>query len=184
MKMDRAMVFAVSLNTAVRIHDVLAAPRLLRCDGTADGFVVTGQLPLDGASAHCSFWIDPSWEKRPPMVTCHEPWVRTGDDWHVAPTYRVMCYIFRRQWSNLIHHVVEAKGALAVIDVAHPWIIRNCQWLLNKHLLAHQLGLDRWQDSWGYWPHGTEEADLEYERRLRRGRTTYGRKRKGAKALV
>ena len=183
MSMDRAMVSAVSVNIACRIHDALLPPRAIRPGEKAE-FLVEGLLPLKGVVSRCKFRINSSWTEKPPAATCDEPWVRTGDDWHVGRQNHAMCYIYRRQWLGLTQRVVNNRGALAIIPFAHLWILRNCQWLLNKHLVAEQLGLDSWQDSWGYWPHGEVEARKEYEKRIKRGGTNGRAREEHADTLV
>lgn len=158
----------VTLNIASNLHKALEQPREFALDGRAHRYRISGHVQLNGTDAGCQFLVNESWQTMPPIAICREPWVRTGAQWHVDEQYRTMCYVYRKQWTDMINSVITSKGELTVVKVAHVWIVENCQWLLNKHVLAEQLGLKSWQKEWVYWPHGECDAAKAYKQEARK----------------
>lgn len=162
------LILAVAtLNLACKLHDDLIKPREMRLNGRPDSFTVKGGIRLKETSAHCSFWIAPTWTIRNPVVVCHESWLRTGADWH-AYTDGSLCYVLDQEWHDVMNSVVGRDGILVAADAARLWITRNVAWLLSKHLMADDLGLTTWPADWPFWPHGSDQAKRKYAQRRQR----------------
>lgn len=162
--------FSAALNLAAWLHDDLEARKTFFHNGHYDTFYVGGFLSLNGGMARCSISVRLEWPKRPPLFTCHEPWLKHGADWH-AYDDGSLCYVFDTEWYDKISGLIVARGEHVAAQVARFWIFRNARWLLNKHLLADQLGISDWpHKEWPFYPHGYQAALREY---LRAGSRRY-----------
>lgn len=160
------MVANATLNLACKLHADLLVPRELGLNGALDKFIVKGGLRLKGENAPCSVFVERTWVSCCPSVICHAPWLRKEPDWH-AFSDGSLCYVYAPEWRDIMLRLAEQDGFFAAAEAAHLWIVRNVTWLLNKHLLAYQLGITAWPKEWAYWPHNAAEARELYIR-LRR----------------
>lgn len=151
----------VTLNLAGRLHDNLAAPREWRLNGDSDRFVIKGGIPLKGCAAQCSIYIAPNWVTRRPDVICHEPWLKKNANWHTSSDSS-LCYVYAPEWRDFMNRIAEKDGMFEAADAARLWLLQNVQWLLNKHVLAEELGIKDWQKDWPFWPHDQNEAERKY----------------------
>ena len=143
------------------LHDKLQGRRELGQTGFANDFFTSGMLEISRGVTHCRIEISRNWVSQPPSVFCTEPWMRQGADWH-AGSDGLLCYVLKYQWRDVLKETLHKSNVPVTIDVSCSWLLRNVQWLLNKHLLAHQLKIDAWPPSWDYWPHGDNEAYEQY----------------------
>ena len=163
--MNQMSMIAIStLNLACKLHDDLIVPRELRLNGQPNAYVVKGGVQLKGPSAQCSILVTQTWVSYRPDVICHEPWLRKEADWH-AFSDGSLCYVYAPEWRDVMRPLVEKDGFLAAAEAARLWITRNVAWLLNKHLLADELGITKWQKDWPFWPHDANEARRQYKGR-------------------
>lgn len=140
----------------MNLYDSLNEPKDHHMDGNANSYRINGHLALKGTTAGCVIFVNERWRSSPPRIICDETWVRTGAAWHVGEN-KSLCYVFYQEWRDLMASTIQTEGEAQAVHVAVIWIIRNCQWLLNKHVLADQLGLDeKWPRDWKHWPHGDD----------------------------
>ncbi len=161
---------ATTLNLACWLSEDLNPPRVVQQLGSPDSFKVDGTIALTGGIAQCTILVPSTWIQYPPSVVCHEPWLRLGADWHTSSSDRSLCYVFNQEWRDRLGSISTSRDVLVAARVAHFWILRNVRWLLNKHLLADQLGLMEWPKLWKFWPHVYEQALRQYlaEQRVRK----------------
>jgi hypothetical protein len=163
--------FTVTLSLAAWLHEDMRAPKSFQLNGGPDAFLAKGCLSLAAGVARCSVAVQCDWPERPPRFVCHEPWLKHGADWH-AYGDGSLCYVFEKEWCDKIAGLFAARGEFVAARVARFWLLRNARWLLNKHLLADQLGLRDWQHKeWQYYSHGYQVALREYLRAGNRRRS-------------
>jgi len=160
------MIDNVMFNVAHKLHDDLVMPRKLNHPGR-EAYLIRGGVQLNGAVAQCSIIIDLSLFSSPPPVVCHESWLKLGAEWHASPSDKSLCYVFGLEWKDKLEDIVTTHGYFVAAQVAKEWLLRNVQWLLNKHVLSDQLNLTEWPNEWAYWPHGSALATTQYERAKR-----------------
>jgi hypothetical protein len=137
-------------------------------DSSAWWAVVSGVLNLSHdefptqKSARCSFWISPAWKTNPPVVHCHESWMRDDWNWHAGPGGK-LCYILGDQWRDLVGNVAVQEGNVAAARYASSLCLRNVRWLTYRHYIGNITRITLWPRGWPAWPHG-DAAHREYLR--------------------
>ena len=163
--------FTYAANLAMRIAHGLRGDVVLR--EKAGVFTVHGNLSLAHADvetsrdAKCVIAVTPRWhEGCPPEVTCLEPWVRTGADWHVYSDHK-LCWCLAHEWRDRILRWGQRHPPAVLADAAKFWCLYAARWLLYRHLLADQLRLTEWPQDWKAWSHGLRGVE-EYRALVRR----------------
>lgn len=150
------------LNLACWLHEDTVPPQSLGQNGSRNRFRVDGCLAITGGAARVSVLLDSSWTKIPPVVICHEPWLQYGAEWHAFHDDSSLCYVLAREWSDKVESLAASHGVFVAAKVARFWIVRSVRWLLSKHLMADHLGIDHWQEEWGYYAHEYGQALRQY----------------------
>lgn len=166
----------VALNLALRIHDNLAAPRTCTRLKSANGYEVTGAVPLSHgrirtkATAKCRFVILPDWMDNTPAVVCQEPWrAPAGGEWHID-NRGYLCTELNLRWKDEVNRTLQEKGLVPAAEFAAHWLLNSTATLLHRQLMLFRGTIDEWQNSWDYWAHGTAEGEAEYRQMTKRVR--------------
>ena len=101
-----------------------------------------------------------------PEVYTTEPWVKTGQDWHIYESGK-LCWGLSNEWQDTIKTIMETDISLAVqLKIAANWCVNHVKSLLARHWYAHVYGLSQWPKEWDYWNHGGKGVK-EYEQQKR-----------------
>jgi len=127
---------------------------------------LTISLPESKGSAQVDLSIYAHWGNLPPVVTCKEPWVKTGDDWHVYSSKR-LCYIFDDEWADEVFSVQKTLDRFHTTLYLSKLLILNVTYLLDRHFLAEQLEITQWLPEWPARPHGRTDALEDYTQQMK-----------------
>lgn len=158
-----------SLKLAKHLSLELREPRIVAVKGKYHAIHGT----LDVGSTLVSLEIRVQWrfrdvKRKPPAVSCHEPWMKRGADWH---NWDQMCWALPEEWRDVM--AWKGKPVQWIMDEVRCWLFASARCLINRHYLATLQGLQTWPSEWRYWGHGALGAE-EYRReqkvrRLARG---------------
>ena len=109
-------------------------------------------------------------KREPPEMWCHEPWMRTGAEWHNSASLG-LCWVVDPQWRDAMNW--RGKGERQVIEEGCRWLLAHATSLINRHYEAHLTGRERWNPAWDAWPHNIEGFQA-YEREKRKQRQAGG----------
>lgn len=116
-------------------------------------FVVTGRLDIGDAYVEVEVvvpWLFRDLRRKPPKVTCLEPWMRKEADWHNGGS---LCWVIPLKWRDAMswhakpHRRIRREGA--------DWLMADVTALIAKHYLAYKDGSEKWPDHWPSWGHGS-----------------------------
>lgn len=125
------------------------------------GFHICGRLDVGPVIATVRIFVP--WrfrgvKRRPPIVYCVEPWMRTGSDWHNAPP---LCWTLPELWRDCMAR--RQKPVASIMSEGCLWMKNNVSALIAKHHYADIHGLNEWQPEWEFWGHGRKGVE-EYKR--------------------
>ena len=161
--------WAVARNFAYRIRMNLDNAATMTEYPESGSIEIAGRLALamDGLAskktAFCVFTVPEDWLRNIPVVTCKEPWVRKGDEWHVHVDYS-LCFEFAPKWTRDLLVLVERHTHGLTTEYATTWLLNSTRLLLNRHVLAERTGMKMWPKNWDFWPHGFDAAKKELEK--------------------
>lgn len=130
--------------------------------------VITGILDTRVTLARITICVPPDFlalKRYPPLVVCHEPWMRKGADWHNDGT---LCWVLPNEWHDAM--TWRGKSISAIFDEGRRWLLEGVRCLINRHYCAHLLDLTEWSSEWAAWGHG-KDGVREYNEAKRRSRT-------------
>lgn len=131
-------------------------------------FVVTGKVNTPAVLASVEVVVARDFDELlhwPPQVTCLEPWMRVGSDWHNAGAAGGMCWVLGDEWRDVLRP--EGRLPRDLVRVASTWLINNVTSLISRHYYAHLVQMKQWPTKWDAWAHYKEGSE-EYEREQRR----------------
>lgn len=129
-------------------------------------FRVTGRLDVGATLANVTVVVPWRFQKlkhRGCTVTCNEPWMKRGLEWHNFETW--MCWMLPDQWRDYM--AWKGKSTHQIISEGSNWLITSARSLISRHYCAHLLELSEWPREWSAWGHGLKgiaEYDREAER--------------------
>ena len=106
-------------------------------------------------------WLFKDLKREPPVVICHEPWMKKGPDWHNDLS---MCWILPAEWRAAMSW--REKPVIDIMLEGNEWLFNNVRCLANRHYLAHLDGMKAWPEEWAYWDH-FEAGGRQFERERR-----------------
>lgn len=165
--MSRSLKFAQLLAADLRASTVdQIAGRCYRAAGRLDtGVVVVGvEIAVP--------WLFRDLKRRPPVVCCSEPWMKTGADWHNGPP---MCWVLPHEWRDAMNW--KGKPVKAILAEGREWFLNGVRSLVNRHYSAHLDGLTNWPAEWTFWSH-RGDGIREYERERKSTCARHGQRRK------
>jgi len=95
-----------------------------------------------------------------PRVFCHEPWMKTGDEWHNS-TGSGLCWALEQEW--LAAQSWTGKSLQLVTEEGVRWLVNDAGNLIARHWVAAQMGATKWSSDWDYWKHG-HDGVVQYQK--------------------
>jgi hypothetical protein len=132
-----------------------------------DDWRVVGKLslqPVSKVKATCIVNFSTLWLAAPPRIWCPNPWVRREIDWHAGGD-GTLCYVLDAEWRDRLQDVATRHDMDGVAAYAAEYLMRNTQWLLQRHLVGYQQNIEKW--IWEGWGHNQKgQAEYAAEQRL------------------
>ena len=120
--------------------------------------------PISKLKATCVISLSTGWTTTPPVVYCTNPWVTRDREWHVGDSGN-LCYVLDAEWRDRIRDVASRHEMDGVAAYAAEYLMRNTQWLMQRHIVGHQQNIKEW--SWAGWGHDQKgQAEYAAEQRL------------------
>jgi hypothetical protein len=126
-------------------------------------YVVKGKIETETALASIEAQVSRNFQhvlNFPPVVWCHEPWMRSEPDWH-NDKKSGMCWVLEEEWRDTL--AVPVKHRRELIHGAVGWLITNVTSLISRHHYGEMTGRKKWAPEWDAWAHFGEGAK-EYRR--------------------
>lgn len=154
--MSRSLKFANMLAAELRSPTVGRSRRgALRVTGRLDTGVVLASVVVLVAPRFKNL------KRAPPLVSCDEPWMKIGPDWHNGPP---LCWVLPDEWRDVMNW--KGKPVAAIFEEGKQWFLNGVRCLVNRHYLAHLDCLTAWPPEWSSWSH-YGEGIRQYKRAKR-----------------
>ncbi len=122
--------------------------------------------PISKVKATCIVSLSTDWITAPPVIHCTNPWVTRDREWHVGRNGN-LCYVLDDEWRDRIQDVASRHEMDGVAAYAAEYLMRNTQWLMQRHLVGNQQNMKEW--IWAGWGHDQKgHAEYAAEQRLLR----------------